>query len=99
MTAVWLFESKVANGGFESYYKSKAADIARFGERICAVVEPEAGAEPTLQELSEHVRGELAAYKAPRELVVVETIGRAPNGKVDYKTLKERAIATLGAAA
>ncbi len=30
----------------------------------------------------------LAAYKAPRHLVVVDTIGRAPNGKVDYKRLK-----------
>ena len=72
---------------------------ARFGERICAVVEAEAGAAPTLPELSEYVRSQLAAYKAPRELVVVETIGRAPNGKVDYKALKARAIATLGAPA
>jgi fatty-acyl-CoA synthase len=70
---------------------------ARFGERICAVVEPEAGAQPTLGELSEHVRGQLAHYKAPRELVVVDSIGRAPNGKVDYKGVKERALAALGA--
>jgi fatty-acyl-CoA synthase len=59
-------------------------------------VEPEAGAEPTLEELSAHVHGQLAGYKAPRELVVVESIGRAPNGKVDYKAVKERALATLG---
>ena len=69
---------------------------ARFGERICAVVEPEAGAAPTLPALSEHVRAQLAGYKAPRELVVVESIGRAPNGKVDYKAIKERALAALG---
>jgi len=69
---------------------------ARFGERICAVVEPEAGEAPTLAELSEYVRGQLAGYKAPRELVVVESIGRAPNGKVDYKDVKERALAALG---
>ncbi|WP_297694567.1 acyl-CoA synthetase [Phenylobacterium sp.] len=68
---------------------------ARFGERICAVVEPEGGAEPTLAELSDHVRNHLAGYKAPRELVVVETIGRAPNGKVDYKAVKERALKAL----
>ncbi|TAJ70771.1 MAG: acyl-CoA synthetase [Phenylobacterium sp.] len=72
---------------------------SRFGERICAVVEPEAGAQPTLAGLSEHVRGQLAAYKAPRELVVVASIGRAPNGKVDYKAIKEHALATLGAPA
>ncbi|WP_293897839.1 AMP-binding protein [Phenylobacterium sp.] len=70
---------------------------ARFGERICAVVEAEAGEAPTLPELSDHVRAQLAAYKAPRELVVVDSIGRAPNGKVDYKAIKDRALAALGA--
>jgi fatty-acyl-CoA synthase len=72
---------------------------ARFGERICAVVEPEAGEAPTLGDLSEHVRTQLAHYKAPRELVVVESIGRAPNGKVDYKAVKDRALAALAAVA
>jgi fatty-acyl-CoA synthase len=71
----------------------------RFGERICAVVEPEAGEAPTLTDLSEFVRTQLAGYKAPRELVVVESIGRAPNGKVDYKAIKDRALAALGVAA
>jgi len=74
------------------------ADV-RFGERICAVVEAEAGQTPTLSELAEHVRAQLAAYKAPRELVVIDTIGRAPNGKVDYKAIKARALEALGVAA
>ncbi len=60
----------------------------RFGERICAVVEPDGGEQPTLAELSAHVRGLLADYKTPRELVIVDTIGRAPNGKVDYARLR-----------
>lgn len=68
----------------------------RFGERICAVVEPEAGAAPTLQEMGDFVRDQLAHYKAPRELVIVDTIGRAPNGKVDYKALKDHALKVLG---
>jgi fatty-acyl-CoA synthase len=68
---------------------------ARFGERICAVVEPAGAAELTLAGLSEHVRASLAGYKAPRELVVVDSIGRAPNGKVDYKAVKARALAAL----
>jgi 3-oxocholest-4-en-26-oate---CoA ligase len=71
----------------------------RFGERICAVVETDGRAAPTLAELSEHVRATLAGYKAPRELVLVESIGRAPNGKVDYKAIKDRAIAALGVVA
>jgi acyl-CoA synthetase (AMP-forming)/AMP-acid ligase II len=68
---------------------------ARFGERICAVVEPSGEAALTLAELSEHVRGSLAGYKAPRELVLVDSIGRAPNGKVDYKAIKDRALRAL----
>ena len=72
---------------------------ARFGERICAVVEPEGAHELTLAALSDHVKSQLAAYKAPRELVVVDTIGRAPNGKVDYKAVKERALKALGVGA
>lgn len=70
----------------------------RFGETICAVVEAEPGHEPELSVLSEHVKSRLAAYKAPRNVVVVSTIGRAPNGKVDYKRLKKHAMDTLGIA-
>jgi 3-oxocholest-4-en-26-oate---CoA ligase len=68
---------------------------ARFGERICAVVEPAGAGELTLSAMSEHVRASLAAYKAPRELVLVDSIGRAPNGKVDYKAIKDRALKAL----
>jgi acyl-CoA synthetase (AMP-forming)/AMP-acid ligase II len=72
---------------------------ARFGERICAVVEPDGAHDLTLAALSDHVKSQLAAYKAPRELVVVDSIGRAPNGKVDYKAVKERALRALGVSA
>jgi fatty-acyl-CoA synthase len=72
---------------------------ARFGERICAVVEVDGDVQPSLAELSEHVRRTLAGYKAPRDLVLVDSIGRAPNGKVDYKAAKERAVAVLGVSA
>jgi fatty-acyl-CoA synthase len=68
----------------------------RFGETICVVVEAEPGHEPELSVLSDHVKSRLAAYKAPRNVVVVSTIGRAPNGKVDYKRLKKHAMDTLG---
>jgi fatty-acyl-CoA synthase len=42
------------------------------------------------------VKSRIAAYKAPRQLVVISTIGRAPNGKVDYKRLKQHALDELG---
>jgi len=73
---------------------------ARFGERICALVELDPAAQsPSLEDMAGHVRSKLAAYKAPRELVVVDSIGRAPNGKVDYKASRERALVALGVSA
>lgn len=69
----------------------------RFGERICAVVELQADArEPSLADLAAHVREHLADYKAPRALVVVDSLRRAPNGKLDYKAVKARALESLG---
>jgi fatty-acyl-CoA synthase len=67
----------------------------RFGERICAVVELAPGAPtPTLEELAKHVRGHLADYKAPRELVLAP-VSRSPNGKVDYNAAKALALERL----
>ena len=63
----------------------------RFGEVICAVLEPAPGAQIDPQAAIEHVRSRLAHYKAPRRVVVVDTIGRSPAGKVDYRGLRELA--------
>ncbi|MFM7252180.1 MAG: AMP-binding protein, partial [Ilumatobacteraceae bacterium] len=68
----------------------------RFGEAICAVVEASGPAAPELGELAQSVRDHLAAFKAPRHLVLVDSIGRAPNGKVDYKRLRSVALERLG---
>jgi acyl-CoA synthetase (AMP-forming)/AMP-acid ligase II len=42
------------------------------------------------------VRAHLADYKTPRALVVVDSLRRAPNGKLDYKAVKARALEMLG---
>ncbi len=68
----------------------------RFGETICGVVEFEPKQSVTFEDLNAHVKKTLAAYKAPRNMVVVPTIGRAANGKVDYKRLKEVATVSVG---
>ena len=64
----------------------------RFGEIICAVIEPSEGATIDDAALIEHVRAHLARYKSPRKFLVVDTIGRSPAGKVDYKGLKAKAL-------
>jgi fatty-acyl-CoA synthase len=57
-----------------------------YGEQIVAVVELADAAEaPSETELIDHVKARLASYKAPRRVRIISTIGRAPNGKVDYK--------------
>ncbi|MCC7267013.1 MAG: acyl-CoA synthetase [Caulobacteraceae bacterium] len=67
----------------------------RFGERICAVVDFGASDPLGLAEIADHVKTQLAGYKAPRELVVADVV-RAPNGKVDYKFFKDLALRELG---
>ena len=71
----------------------------RFGETICGVVEAgRRGARSTAPSCAPTSPTQLAAYKAPRNVVVVDTIGRAANGKVDYKRLKGVAVAELATA-
>jgi acyl-CoA synthetase (AMP-forming)/AMP-acid ligase II len=71
---------------------------SRFGERIVALVEPHPGAAADEGELREHVKGQLATYKAPRHVLVVDSVARAPNGKLDYQAVKDRALAAFGEA-
>ena len=68
----------------------------RFGEAVTAVVEAKPGESVDEDALIAHVKGRLAAYKAPKRVVVVSGIGRAPNGKVDYKRLRAEAQERLG---
>ena len=56
----------------------------RWGQRVVAVVQPRPGASLTLEDAQEHCRRLLAGYKVPRDLVVVDRVQRAPNGKADY---------------
>ena len=67
----------------------------RFGETVCAVVEAATDA-PDAQGIVGHVKERLAGYKAPRDVVLVPSIGRAPSGKVDYKALRAHARNELG---
>jgi 3-oxocholest-4-en-26-oate---CoA ligase len=63
----------------------------RWGERVCALLQPRAGRTPTLDELREHCRSQIAGYKIPRQLLLVDEVPRLPNGKPDYRSAKEQA--------
>jgi 3-oxocholest-4-en-26-oate---CoA ligase len=71
----------------------------RFGEEIVAVVELAPGtvaADDADRAIVEHVKARLAGFKAPRRVRFVETIGRAPSGKVDYKRHRRESAEWLG---
>ena len=70
----------------------------RFGEAVTGLVELEPGAVLEEQDVIAHVKQSIAGYKAPKRVLVVPTIGRAANGKVDYKGLKSHAVEALGIA-
>lgn len=57
----------------------------RLGERVAAIVAVAPGQDaPDLESLQDHCRAQLAGYKVPRALHVVDEIARTPAGKVDY---------------
>jgi fatty-acyl-CoA synthase len=70
----------------------------RWGEAVTGVVALRPEMIASEEELREQVRERLAAYKAPKRIVFVDTVGRSPSGKVDYKAAKERARRALGLA-
>ena len=67
----------------------------RFGEIVVALVEPRGGADLDVPALTASLRATLAGYKIPRRVLLVETLGRQPNGKLDYPALRLRASALL----
>lgn len=67
----------------------------KWGEAIVAVIEAVPGEDVDEGDVIAHVKGRLASFKAPKRVVPVESIGRAPNGKVDYKRWKSEAAARV----
>ena len=70
----------------------------RFGEAITAVVELTNGTSLDESSIIESVRGRLAHYKSPKRVIQIDTIGRGPNAKVDYKRLRQHALDALSTA-
>lgn len=62
----------------------------RFGQAVAALVAAARGATVGCDELVAHVRDRLAAYKAPRHVLVADSVGRGPNGKADYVAVRKR---------
>ena len=70
-------------------------DDERFGQAVTAVTSLIDGASVDEAMIIASVKNELAGYKAPKRVVFVPTVPRAPNGKADYKTAKDLALKNL----
>jgi len=64
----------------------------RFGQHVAAVVAPRKGAWPTLADLDAFVRNDIAGYKVPRSLWLVDEVKRSPAGKPDYTWAREQTM-------
>ena len=62
----------------------------RYGQHVAAVVQARPGSRPSLSELDRFVRSEIAGYKVPRSLWLVDEVKRSPAGKPDYRWAKEQ---------
>jgi acyl-CoA synthetase (AMP-forming)/AMP-acid ligase II len=56
----------------------------RLGQSVAALVQPRDGARLDLDGLETHLRNEIAGYKVPRSVWVVDDISRTVSGKADY---------------
>ncbi len=67
------------------------------GQRVAALVQPRAGRDVDLAELDAHLRTQIAGYKVPRSVWLVEEIGRTAAGKADYPWARRYAQAQMAA--
>ncbi len=56
----------------------------RLGQRVAALVQPRDGRALDLAALEAHLRGQIAGYKVPRSVWLVDAVARTPSGKPDY---------------
>ncbi|WP_082974368.1 acyl-CoA ligase FadD12 [Mycobacterium sp. E1386] len=65
-------------------------DDEQYGQRLAAFVVLNAGAEATPETLKQHVRENLANYKVPREIAVLDELPRGSTGKIQRNELQAR---------
>jgi acyl-CoA synthetase (AMP-forming)/AMP-acid ligase II len=71
----------------------------KWGQRIVAVVQLAANFELDELGLKNQVREALAGYKVPKEIFIINNLGRGPNGKADYKAITAYAVTRSAGAA
>jgi fatty-acyl-CoA synthase len=67
----------------------------RFGQTVVAVVELEEGRSLDASDVVAHTKLHLAHYKAPRDVVFVDSLQREATGKIDLVALRARVVTAL----
>ena len=68
----------------------------KWGEAVCAVIVPQAGARLSAVDIEAHCRSLIASYKRPQVVHFTDDMPRLASGKVDKKVLRRRFGAGLG---
>ena len=68
-------------------------DDEKFGQAVTAVASLADGFEASEADVIATVKQHIASFKAPKRIVFVAAVPRAPNGKADYKTARDLATA------
>ncbi len=63
----------------------------RYGQSVAALVEPREGAVVDLAALAAYLRSQVAGFKIPRRIWVVDAISRSPVGKPGYAWARQYA--------
>ncbi|SID48426.1 acyl-CoA synthetase [Mycobacteroides abscessus] len=61
----------------------------KWGQHVGAVIAVREGVELTFEDLDAYARKEIAGYKVPRSIWIVDSVKRNPAGKADYRWAKE----------
>ena len=66
-------------------------DDDQYGQRLVAFVVLADGSATTTDELKAHVRENLANYKVPRDITMLDELPRSSTGKIVRRELQDRA--------
>ena len=67
----------------------------RLGQRVGILLQFKTGAEPSIEDILDHCRSQLASYKVPELAAAVEGFPRNAMGKIDRRRLNETAAGLL----
>ena len=70
-------------------------DDEKFGQRVTGVASLQEGSAADHDAIRQFTKTKLAAYKVPKQILIVDRVKRAPNGKADYVWAREQVEGAL----